>query len=287
MDKPILRRDIQPIATEVNGRRMIAFHDPFHIADHRIALDFSTLPILQMLDGEHDLADIQAMLTRRQGGQIAYMSEIASFIESLDKACLLESLSFNERMCALRSEFGRRQVRLPIHAGRSYLSDPRELAQFIQDAEDKLDGERRAIPVRITGILAPHIDINVAKDAYVNAYSHLKGRSYDTVVILGINHHSQDGLYSISDKHYATPFGEIKTDADFVRELRKSLPEETFAPDDFGHMTEHSIEFQTVFLGHYLKSPFKIVPILCGGVHEFIYRGGNIFADDRFRGMLS
>jgi AmmeMemoRadiSam system protein B len=106
-------------------------------------------------------------------------------------------------------------------------------------------------------------------------------------VILGINHHPQDGLYSLSEKHYATPFGEIKADVDFVKDLRKSLPEGTFAPDDFGHMMEHSIEFQTVFLGHYLAGPFKMVPLLCGGVHEFIFKDGNILADERFRGMVS
>ena len=61
MDKPVLRRDIQPVATLVKGRQMIAFHDPYHLTDHSIALDINTLPILQLLDGEHNLRDIQAI----------------------------------------------------------------------------------------------------------------------------------------------------------------------------------------------------------------------------------
>jgi hypothetical protein len=143
------------------------------------------------------------------------------------------------------------------------------------------------IPDNITGVLAPHIDITVAKDIYVNTYRYLKGKNYDTVVILGINHHLQEGLYSISEKNYVTPFGEIKTDKRFIGELKNGVTEGTFAPDDFGHMTEHSIEFQTIFLHHYLQGPFTIVPILCGSVHEFIQERGNILRDERFRGMVS
>jgi hypothetical protein len=288
MDKPALRRDIQPVTTTIKGRRMIAFHDPYHLTDHGVALDFNTLPILQLLDGSHDLRDIQAMLIKKQGGRIVYVSEIESFIESLDRACLLESPSFHQKMCGLRSEFSNRPTRLPVHAGKSYVSEPAQLAQFIENAENNLSQEYlQHIPNNIRGILAPHIDINIAKDIYVNTYRYLKGENYDIVVILGINHHMQEGLYSISEKNYITPFGEMKTDKEFIRILKKRVPEGTFAPDDFGHMTEHSIEFQTIFLHHYLRGPFTIVPILCGGVHEFIQHSTNILTDERFREMVS
>lgn len=283
-----MRRDIQPIATAIKGRRMIVFHDPYRLADHSVALDFNTLPILQLLDGEHDLRDIQAMLMKQQGGRIVYVSEIESFIESLDRACLLESPFFNQKMCRLRSEFSSQRTRLPVHAGKSYISEPAQLSQFIQNTENNLSQENLLhIPDNITGILAPHIDINVAKDIYVNTYRYLQGKCYDTVVILGINHHAQEGLYCISEKNYVTPFGEIKTDKNFIRELKNRLPEGTLAADDFGHMTEHSIEFQTIFLHHYLQGSFTIVPILCGGVHEFIHHGRNILTDERFREMVS
>jgi MEMO1 family protein len=289
MDKPVLRRDIQPVATTIKGRRMIAFHDPYHLTEHGIALDFNTLPILQLLDGFHNLTDIQAVLMKLQGGRMVYVSEIESFIDSLDRACLLESPFFHEKMCGLRSEFCSRPTRLPAHAGKSYVSDPVELAQFIESVENNIGQEylQHHIPDNITGILAPHIDINIAKDVYVNTYRYLKGSNYDTVVILGINHHAQEGLYSVSEKNYVTPFGEIKTDKRFIGELKKMVTEGTFAPDDFGHMTEHSVEFQTIFLHYYLTGPFAIVPILCGSVYEFIHQERNIFTDERFHGMVS
>jgi hypothetical protein len=288
MEKPVLRRDIQPVATTVKGRQMIAFHDPYHLIDHSIAIDMKALPILQLLDGKHDLRDIQMIMMKQQGGSIVYISEIESFIEMLDSACLLNSGFFNDRMSRLRDEFSSRQNRLPAHAGKSYAAESGQLAQFIQDVENNLNQDNYLYTNdNITGILAPHIDIKVAKETYINAYRCLKGRNYDLVIIFGINHHEQEGLYCVSEKNYVTPFGEIKTDRNFISVLKSNLPEGTFAADDFGHITEHSIEFQTIFLHHYLHGPFSIAAILCGGVHEFIRQKKNILADERFLGMVN
>ena len=287
MDKPVLRRDIQPIATTVKGRQVIVFHDPYRLTDHGIAIDLNTLPILQLLDGKHDLRDIQIIMMKQQGGRMVYISEIESFIKMLDGACLLDSEFFNNKMSSLRDEFNSRQIRLPAHAGKSYTAESGQLAQFIQNVEDNLNQDSlRFTQDNITGILAPHIDIKIAKETYINSYRCLKGRNYDLVVIFGINHYEQEGLYCASEKNYVTPFGEIKTDKNFISELKSNLPEGTFTKDDFGHMTEHSIEFQTIFLHHYLQEPLSIVAILCGGVHEFIRQDKNLLADERFQGMV-
>jgi len=287
MEKPILRRDIQPVATVIKGRQMITFHDPYQLADHGIALDMNSLPILQLLDGNHNMRDIQMMLMQRQGGRMVYISEIESFIETLDKACLLNSEFFSHKMNGLRNEFKNRQTRSPVHAGKSYIAEPDQLSEFIRNVENNLfQGNEQNVPDTITGIIAPHIDIKIATEAYIKAYHNLKGRHYDLVVIFGINHHEQEGLYCVSEKNFISPFGEINTDKNFISQLRKRLPEGTLTPDDFGHMTEHSIEFQTIFLHYYLEGPFSIVSILCGGIYEFINDKKNILHDERFRGMI-
>lgn len=287
MRKPTLRRDIQPIAAVIKGRQMIAFHDPYRLTEHSIALDVNTLPILQLLDGKHDLRDIQTLLMKRQGGRIVYISEIESFIETLDKAFLLDSELYNDKMNRLRGEFTMQQIRFPVHAGKAYMAEPDQLSQFIRDIENTVSQENiRTIPDTITGVLAPHIDINTAGEVYVNTYRHLKGKHYDLVVIFGINHHEQDGMYSMTGKNYLTPYGEIKSDRKFISSLKELVPEGTLTPDDFGHMAEHSIEFQTIFLHHYLGDSFSIVPILCGGIHEFIRHNKTLLNDERFQGMV-
>ncbi len=287
MQKPVLRSDIQPVTTFVGGRRMITFHDPHQLTDKKIAIDMHLLPLLQLLDGRHDLRDIQMGLMQRHGGRMVYISDIESLIEQFDQACLLNSESFQNKMYRLRSEFIGRKDRLPVFAGKSYMSEPEALAQFIQNVENNLKPINSGnIQGSVTGILAPHIDINIAGGTYVDTYRHIKGKHYDLVVILGVNHQTQDGLYSVSDKNYITPFGEIQTDRAFIADLKNKIPGGALSSDDFGHKTEHSIEFQTIFLQYFLKGPFMMVPILCGSVHEYIFGRQNLFTDYRFLEMV-
>ncbi len=286
MEKPLLRADIQPVPAMAGERQVITFIDPFRLAENSIAIDIRLLPMLRLLNGQHDLRDIQREMTINQQGQIAYLSEIETFIDHLDKAFLLNSASFRKKMEGLREDFRSQQDRHPVLAGRCYESDPDRLGRFIEEVESVLPQINSDItPKNITGILAPHIDINVAKTAYINLYRRLKGGKYNLVIIFGINHQSQDGLYSISEKNYITPFGKLESDKDFISELKSRVPGGTLSTDDFCHKIEHSIEFQTVFLHYYLKEPISIVPILCGGIHEFILPKKNIFDDTRFMGM--
>lgn len=282
-EKPALRRDIQMIMTLVEGRRVVVFQDPYDLSRQQLAVDAGALPLLQMLDGRHDIRDIQRELTNRSGGRLVYLSEIESFLESLDRAYLLDSESFRREMESLCRAFERAQQRPCAHAGKSYDADPERLARFIEETEAELP-RLEPWPREVHALVAPHIDIRVARRTYVGAYRHLKGRRYDLVVILGINHHLQDGLFCVSAKNYLTPFGELRTDRDFIRSLEGRVPQGTLSHSDFGHKIEHSVEFQALFLRHYLGEA-PIVPILCGGMHEFLLARQDPFEDGRFTGF--
>lgn len=284
IEKPALRTDIQMVMTLVEGRRMIVFQDPHDLGDQRIAIDAGALPLLQMLDGRHEILDIQRELTNRSGGRLVSLSDIEDFLGSLDRAFLLNSKSFRQQMDSLFTVFSRQERRLCVHAGKSYDSDPERLARFIEESESELP-PLELHPPEIHAVVAPHIDIRVARHTYLKAYRHLKGRQYDLAVILGINHNHQDGLYCVSPKNFMTPFGEIPTNRGFVEALGKSARPGTLATHDFGHKTEHSIEFQTIFLHHYLKGT-PIVPILCGGIHEYLFARQNPLEDSRFLGFV-
>lgn len=275
----------------MEGRRMIRFHDPYQLAENGIALDAAMAPFLRMLDGHHDLRDIQLAFMKQSGGRIVPLSDIESFLQRLDSACLLESEFFRDRLSRLRSDFMSRRTREPVHAGKAYPSEPEELGRFIDEGERAL-AEKQPEPAEnlrgrsVTGVLAPHIDVQAAREAYVSAYRHLRGRPFETVIVFGVNHLPQEGLYCVSEKNFATPFGVLRTDRDFVSELLKRVPEGTFDGSDFGHRMEHSIEFQTIFLHHYLGGSISLVPILCGGIHEYLLRKESPFEDPRFRKMV-
>lgn len=284
IEKPALRTDIQMVMTLVEGRRMIVFQDPHDLGNQRIAVDAGAVPLLQMLDGRHEIRDIQRELTNRGGGRQIPLSDIEEFLGSLDRAFLLNSETFRREMDSLFTAFSRQERRLCVHAGKSYDSDPERLARFIEESASELPPPEFHLP-EIHAVVAPHIDIRVARHTYVNAYRHLKGRKYDLAVILGINHNHQDGLFCVSPKNFMTPFGEIRTDRDFVEALGKSARPGTLTTHDFGHKIEHSIEFQTIFLHHYLKET-PIVPILCGGIHEYLFARQNPLGDSRFLGFV-
>ena len=284
IEKPALRRDIQMIMTLVEGRRVVVFQDPYDLSRQQLAVDAGALPLLQMLDGRHGIRDIQRELTNRSGGRLVYLSDIESFLESLDRAYLLDTDAFRREMESLCRAFDRAEQRPCAHAGKSYDADPERLARFIEETEAELPeaGQR---PREVHALVAPHIDIRVARHTYVGAYRHLRGRRYDLVLILGINHHLQDGLFCVSAKNYLTPFGELRTDRDFIRSLEGRVPQGALSQSDFGHKIEHSIEFQALFLHHYLGDT-PIVPILCGGIHEFLLSQRSPFEDGRFSGFV-
>lgn len=284
MERPALRTDIQMIMTRVEGHRAVVFQDPYELSRQQLAVDAGALPLLRMLDGRHGIRDIQRELMNRSGGRLVALSDIESFLESLDGAFLLDSEAYRREMGSLFDTFSRDERRPCVHAGKSYDSDPESLARFIEESEAALpDAGLR--PSEIHALVAPHIDLRVARRTYAGAYRHLKGRRYDLAVILGINHHAQDGLFCISSKNYLTPFGETRTDRGFVRCLQDRVQQGTFSSSDFGHKIEHSIEFQALFLRHYLGDT-PIVPILCGGIHEFLLARKSPFEDGRFTGFV-
>ena len=139
MQNPRLRRDLQLIATTVEGREVLAFIDPLQMTENSITMARSMLPILQLLDGTNGLRDLQSEIMRSRGGGIVSLSEIEVFIGRLDEFFLLESDTFHERVRFLYEEFEGREDRFPYHAGRSYDADPGKLSRFIEDIEDELD----------------------------------------------------------------------------------------------------------------------------------------------------
>ena len=288
MDKPELSSDIDFVPAVVNGRQVIAVNDPLHFAEGQVILETALAGMLRLFNGANDMRDIQVALMRSRGGQLVSLDEIRDITERLDSLYLLRSERFLSTLHKVKEEFAQQSDRPPCHAGKSYDPDARNLAAFIEEAE----GQLVPLPpdcaaVDVAGIVAPHIDIQIARSTYVDLYRRLRGRRFDLVVLLGINHRGGSGLYSVSGKNYVTPLGTLPADRDAAAELAKRVPAGTLAEDDFDHRTEHSLEFQAVFLRHYLPQTFSILPILCNGIHEVLADRRDIFMDERFAGMAA
>jgi AmmeMemoRadiSam system protein B len=153
-----------------------------------------------------------------------------------------------------------RMVRPPAVAGMFYPADAgaleRQLAGFFERA---VAGEH-AGPVR--GVIAPHAGYIYSGATAAAAYSRLKGKRFDTVVIVAPSHRDYfEGASVYAGDAYRTPLGDVPLDVEMRTALLKATDRVTAG--DSGHRSEHAVEVQIPFLQMMLGS-FAILPIVMG-----------------------
>jgi AmmeMemoRadiSam system protein B len=160
------------------------------------------------------------------------------------------------------------KYRPAVHAGTSYPTEKDALVQKIESFYSDSTGSGMPGPVNglptPKGIIAPHIDVRIGGPTYSYAYRRMaESEPADVYVILGTGHAGLRDVYSVLPVDFDTPLGTVRTDLAFIHKLQNNYAHSLFT-DVFLHRTEHTIEFQTIFLKQILgKRPFKIVPILC------------------------
>ncbi|MFH0856792.1 MAG: AmmeMemoRadiSam system protein B [bacterium] len=115
----------------------------------------------------------------------------------------------------------------------------------------------------VFALMSPHAGYKYAGDVYGSAYSTVKGRKIETVIIIGNSHHSYfDGISIYAEGGYETPMGNIKIDSELAKKIMAR--DKKFIVDQNMHSTEHSIEVQLPFLRSVLGKDFKAVAALMG-----------------------
>jgi predicted class III extradiol MEMO1 family dioxygenase len=136
-------------------------------------------------------------------------------------------------------------------------------------------------------LVVPTVDFTRAGPAYAWAYRALLDAPQlpSLIVLVGADHSAHDPLLTLTRKHFATPLGTLETDVELVETLiadataRSEALGELLTRDEAHHRSEHSLEFQAVWLSYVLdwrrqrgldanSPPPKILPILCGSLHE-------------------
>ena len=268
-EKPKLR-PIEAIPMAVQGEQIVYLRDPSGMSDKTLALAPRAFFLAALCDGNHTLRDIQAEYMRRFG-DLLFIEKIEEIVRQLDEALMLEGEQFEAAHRAVTDEFARAQARPAAHAGTAYPAEPGPLREMLDGFFDAPGGPGRpasgASGARLVAVAAPHIDPKRGGPTYAHAYKALAERcDADTFVVLGIVHHGSSGPFVVTDKDFETPLGTVPCDRDFARELmqRSGLAKEN--PDEILHRTEHSIEFQALFLRHIFGAsrPVRIVGVLCG-----------------------
>lgn len=277
MDTPRLR-PVEAFPVEIEGRRLLALRDPAGLAERTVLVPFELAPVLASLDGRHTLLDLQVEYVRALGGQLVRRADLEEIVELLDRAHLLDSPAFAAHKTALAEAFRAAPHRPAAHAGASYPDDPGLLAAQLAAFEREAGGTGGDPGVaRDSGapaggdlalLVAPHIDLRVGGATYVPAYRALAAAGgADLAVILGVAHGGVPGFFVASTKDFATPLGLARTDRVFVAALSAAFGED-LTLEELVHRSDHTVEFQLLFLQRALGPGCRIVPLLCAFGHE-------------------
>jgi len=266
-------RSVDMFAVDLSGQPGVALRDPHLYAQEIIALPRDALAVIQHFTGTNTIEDIRDKL-KEQYGQDVPSENIRFIARELDEHHFLLSERFLRHKQQVDEEFHASPVRHPVHAGGGYSEEPKaldiEIGEYFTragvDPTSKGDGTDET-----TAIVAPHISINAGGPSFAHAYGALMENSpADLYVILGIGHGGLERLFAGTTKDFETPLGTVTTDVEFMNDLNKRYDDALFDGEAL-HRTEHTIEFQTVFLKYILKDrPFSIAPILASFPHQVL-----------------
>jgi AmmeMemoRadiSam system protein B len=228
-----------------------------------------------LLDGHRTIGDLGATLLLR-GASISPW-QIKSYLIRLDEGGYLEGPRAMYRFEQRRAAFLALSSRPAVHAGGAYAGAPRDLQRQLDagytdvGGPGSLPGARHASTPR--AIIAPHVDLHRGAPTYSWAYRVLgEAEPAELYVILGTCHTPVDGHFAATRKAYDTPLGPVPADDDFLDRLQTEWGHDLFA-GEFSHASEHSIEFQAVYLrslGLAGAHAAPIVPILCDSLHSLV-----------------
>jgi AmmeMemoRadiSam system protein B/AmmeMemoRadiSam system protein A len=149
-------------------------------------------------------------------------------------------------------------TRAPAVAGQFYPADPGKLRLAI---EQFLKGSTARIGEKPDAILVPHAGYIYSGQIAADAYRQVMGRSYDTVVILGVNH-TTGNFRGVSVGDYGafqTPLGSVAVDEEIISALLTECRDCVRSREV--HVNEHSIEVQIPFI-QVLFPKARIVPAI-------------------------
>jgi AmmeMemoRadiSam system protein B len=282
MDYPKLN-NIEAFPVEYRGQKLICLRDPSNIKGNALFVSPTALFIIQHFDVTHSIGDIQKSYMERFRS-ILFRDDITKLISQLDESLLLQSERYQGYQKRIQEEFDRSIFREPSHARLSYPRERDELVKWFDSFFEKASQMRPTGSEngRITGLISPHIDFKRGERSYALAYKELTDQTEaDVFIIFGTSHYAEvENPFLLTRKNFKSPLGEVETDVDLIERLAKSCDWDLFE-GEMAHITEHSIEFQVVFLQYLFGSrkQFKILPILCNSFQRMI-QNGNSPGDD-------
>lgn len=150
-------------------------------------------------------------------------------------------------------------VRRAAVAGSWYPSHPDALAR---EVDRYLAAVGEAPPGEPIAIIAPHAGLMYSGPIAAHAYSLLRGRDIEVVVLVGPSHYvGFDGVAVYERGAFDTPFGPVAIEEHCAAAV--AMRSREIHPHPTAHVREHSLEMQLPFLARVLPRA-EIVPLVMG-----------------------
>jgi AmmeMemoRadiSam system protein B len=269
---PRLRSGLDMVPSPIGDAPGLILRDVFQYTSAVLLIPPAWVRALALLDGGHTELELQAVLTRTNGGALVRGEDVRRFVETLRIHGFLETSEFHQLRETRHKEFREAVERLPAHSGSAYPADSDELRRQLRE-DFRVISELRSPGSTIFGVAAPHVSPFGGVESYGAAYRQLGTDLGDrTFVILGTSHYGVPEKFGLTRKAYRTPLGRAEVDLDLVDRLSRNAADAVIM-EDYCHSIEHSIEFQVIFLQQILGANVRILPILCGPLLEGFGRG--------------
>lgn len=255
----------------VEERPGLFIRDPRQYSDAQLIIPPQLVGCLQFLDGQKSELDLREHLVRATG-QFEVSDITHHLVSTLSRAGFLEDDVFRQMRGTRHREFAEAPVREPTHAGAAYPVEANALHEMIGNycAECGVSPSTDSV----SAIAAPHVSPTGGWRMFGAAYNAIPAAAKDKVfVILGTSHSGELDRFGLTRKPFRTPFGDAITETSLVDRLTGRATE-AIDMEDYCHASEHSIEFQVVFLQHLFGAGIRILPILVGSLGRSIYEGG-------------
>lgn len=144
----------------------------------------------------------------------------------------------------------------PVVAGQFYDSSPTALKNEVDHYISRADIPK--IQGRVVGIISPHAGYVYSGPVAGFSFKAVKGRHYDTVVVMGVSHRVPGSIGVLNVEKYKTPLGELTLDQTHSQNLINAAP--WIEDNEKMFSMEHSMEVELPFIQRALGNP-KIVMI--------------------------
>jgi len=273
-------RPLDLIAGEWSGRQAVLTRDYEGLLESPVLVPLPVFLVAILLDGQREVVDVQVEYARLTGGEILPQWDLDRIIADLDAHLLLDTPRLAARRLEIEEAYRAAPCRSLAHAGVSYPADQDALRAGLQACMDDASATPSETPASgpaaidgVRGLLAPHIDFQRGGPSYGRAYRFLGNVPAGAcVIIIGVAHAAPPAPFVLTCKGYAVTGRVLEVDAPLLEDIVSRCPFDVLAHEAV-HRTEHSIEFQALFLDHVAPDrPLTIVPILCSNFEAWCGR---------------